>query len=307
LIGQGRRAALVLTLVLPLLGVITGCGIDRDAVATGARTARAQDSGSSDQAATPDTDLGERVDTDTSVSTEDSFDIPDSSTDSAETDATTNDPSNDPVDSPESKANRAEVLAAVKGLEDTGSAKITGTSDVSPGKTTVNISADGVMDFRTGDASISEKIMGDTLEIRVVDGVTYMKEPGTKPGDKPWTKLPGSTGAAAVRRPSLAIKQITRNTVITKKAGQVIDGVPGTVYEAKDPDNPEAGYRFYVDSAGRLFREDQSAHLDGTKMGSTSTTTFTEFGAPVHVEAPPPDQVQDFNDVFSDDSGTDSS
>ena len=215
-----------------------------------------------------------------------------------------------------------------------------------------SMTADGAVDFTTGDSQFTAQLDGaaasflpDGIEMRMVDGVAYMKLPASLggllggSGGEQWMSLSipkgGAAGAGAFSGVDqsdptqflAALQKISDDVTEVGKA--TVRGVETTQYHAtldlgKSVDNadlppalrdkvkgflgnaPAIPVDVFVDSDGRVRRMTMTMDLGSFMAGVSGasgatgigelptmnvTVDFYDFGAPVHVEAPPADQI----------------
>ncbi len=229
-------------------------------------------------------------------------------------------------------ARKARLVRFTRTTEATNSVWITGKVEVAAGGTTQHIDLHGAVDFANNAFTMTSDADGSTTEVRGVDGVTYLKVP-VDLGGRPWVEVrpgntdmdPTGTGLASVDPARMLESLRSVSTSVTEKPGVTIAGQSTTEYDADvdlskavrqgspDPDTEAKvgqiqdmlGFgavpvKAFVDGDGRVVRLDLEIGLH-PKVGSGSEPAlsihevidFTDYGAPVDVQAPPPDQVTD--------------
>jgi hypothetical protein len=175
--------------------------------------------------------------------------------------------------------------------------------------------SEGTIDFRSGDfeetMTSSEPVLSG--EVRVVDGVWYQKSeirtlavPGSETEyGKPWTKDSGDRGENLAYKPGAILDQLRAVTDAERLGTEDRRGVSTTRYRltlnpAKERamsksipteklDQMDPTIEVWIDAAGRL----RQLRIAGTDHGDKATinSEFYDFGVPVHIQAPPADQV----------------
>lgn len=215
-----------------------------------------------------------------------------------------------------------------------GSYQPSGRDDASAGGTFV-----GEVDFANHRSAMRSRMQAEgkrgpyDSETRIVDGYTYFKVPPDGTADigtdasKPWSrlKLPGTSsmllpmgGTVDVTGYLKVLEAIGARSEVT--GSDEVRGVPTTRYRVvlEDPPDlpaqvkatgnisfgePGDGFVYlWADGQGRLRRlRAEFGHDDsGSHRGGGYQLEVFDFGAPVTVEAPPPDQVSVPSDPFPD-------
>lgn len=192
------------------------------------------------------------------------------------------------------------------------------------GPTTVTASGDETIENgKTKDFSLSEQISPlGTLKLIVVNGNTYVQVPPDKrTSAKPWSRLSPSTSDPYLRtlyEQLAGSKQITgldSTRLFVQAAGnlrftgrQTLDGTTVGHYalvvrvDKLPADFPnkaallQAGLKsipveLWVDGQGRTRKFIETVSVAGQTLHAQAT--LGDFDAPVHISAPPPDQVSD--------------
>lgn len=169
------------------------------------------------------------------------------------------------------------------------------------------------------------------VQLTVVDGVGYLKSPLLRPHpDTPWLEITpdGPDFAARLFSPALdqlhdatdprqAFTGIEPTVRIAARTPDTVDGRPATRYELRvvtasaadtTPDPGQASrlraqhssghgeltYQLWIDERGLPARF--AATQDIAQAGQTTlTTTYTDWGTPVHVAPPPADKIGRFD------------
>jgi hypothetical protein len=151
---------------------------------------------------------------------------------------------------------------------------------------------------------------GADSEVRTVDGVMYLKFGdvlGSRaPEGKSWARLDfggGSESPFGMAEPSTpksgldllqdltgGVETIGDDTV----AGRHATHYRGSIDSAKLPGGEDTPVDMWIDDADRVVKMQLSMGLFGGEL----TWEVTEFGVPVDVEAPPPDEVMTFKDLL---------
>lgn len=166
-----------------------------------------------------------------------------------------------------------------------------------------DITSTGVVNYSTDPTSMAQTMdmMGITVEMRMVDGVTYMNMGDLTQGK--WV-----TGSAeefglddSVSGDPLAqMKDFGNALVNVVEVGQEdLDGVSTTRYvltlDTSKLSGADAGlpdtldYDIWLDGEGRPVQMVVTMDVEGTSF--VATTTMSAFNEPVTVEAPAPDQI----------------
>jgi hypothetical protein len=187
----------------------------------------------------------------------------------------------------------------------------------------IPLTANGVARFgdQTADADVTSDTPAGPVQVIIVDGDVYIK--GLTKGDpgKPWTKNAGQAkdiGAALKQAdPRLALKLFSDVGTLKQVGAETVNGVSATHYSVTvelakvAQQHPELAdilntlikqgvktqdVQLWVDAQKRPVRITTSVQLPnpvkpGTKITSNQTTDFSDWGAPVTIQAPPADQV----------------
>jgi hypothetical protein len=191
-----------------------------------------------------------------------------------------------------------------------------------------------VLDATSGAADLTVTLPGfGTVAVRIVDGVVYAKVPEAMASlaPKPWLKLDGDTmGAAAgqfgAQNPAGQLDMLAGLTDVTEVGPETIDGVKTTHYRGKvdlakavkaatDPASRKSlesaskamatatmPADVWIDEKGRprkmtftMTGKPQAGSKGNPTMAGTAT--FSDFGTPVTVTAPPAAEVADIKDL----------
>lgn len=183
------------------------------------------------------------------------------------------------------------------------------------------ITANGVARFgdQTADADVTSSTPVGPVQVIIVGGDVYIK--GITKGAKPWTKNAGEAKeiASALKQsdPRLTLKMFSDVGTLKQVGTETINGVAATHYSVtvelakvaqQHPELAEVlnllikqgmktqDVQLWVDNQKRPVRIVTSAQFPnpvkpGSKLSSTQTVDFTDWGAPVTIQAPPADQV----------------
>lgn len=198
-------------------------------------------------------------------------------------------------------------------LKAAGSARTTISYSVSVGGHTQQVSGSGVQDFRTDDAQLVLKTMGQSLETRVIGGTTYTRLPAAAaPGGKTWLKAGGAGSASGLTDPTQAFQVLGASLGSAKNLGSAkVDGVATTHFSTiVDLSGAASGnsalapvkklgvtkvpLQIWVDQQGRPRRITESFSGKSADTGTVAlklTLGYSDFGVPVKVTAPPASQV----------------
>ncbi|SFB61932.1 hypothetical protein SAMN05216266_12938 [Amycolatopsis marina] len=228
------------------------------------------------------------------------------------------------------------VRAASAQTEKSKSSKFTFEMDMAGQKFSGN--GEGLYDGDNTAMSMNMDVQGQTMEMRIVDKVLYMKMPaqaGMTADGKPWVKItPGGDDPisksmgdsfdqmAEQNDPSKTLEQIEKAGTITNTEQVELNGEQTTHYSVEldmkklaeqMPDSPNA--KAVEQMQGKIdtlpmelwLNSDQlpvQIVMDMSKIaeaagqpqaGGQMTMKYTDWGAPVDVEAPPADQVGEFS------------
>ena len=218
--------------------------------------------------------------------------------------------------------------SAPDAVRDAGTSRMTMVMDMKGGGSSSRMTANGVVDFVSGAGTFSFTGFGIDFELRTDGKTIWMKVPGQPAGAKPWVAFPLSAvpGASpgigmfgpgqatgfldALRGVGTDIKDLGEedvNGVHTHHYGVTVD-----VHDALEqvPEDQraqaEAGLSMlgvnempmevWLSSDGLPIRTVFS--FGGTSQFNVAMQMdLTDFGVPVHVEPPPADQVQTFDNL----------
>ena len=187
----------------------------------------------------------------------------------------------------------------------------------------VPITANGVARFgdQTADADVTSTTPVGPVQVIIVDGDVYTKGLSRGNPSKPWTKNAGESKeiAEALKQadPRMALKMFSDVGTLKQMGTETVNGVSATHYSVTvelakvAQQHPELAdilnvliqngvktqdVQLWVDSQKRPVRLVTSAQLPnpvkpGAKINSTQSVDFTDWGAPVTIQAPPADQV----------------
>ncbi|HEY7046094.1 MAG TPA: LppX_LprAFG lipoprotein [Jatrophihabitantaceae bacterium] len=187
----------------------------------------------------------------------------------------------------------------------------------------IPITASGVAKLgdQTADADVTSDTPIGPVQVIIVDGDVYTKGLIRGNPSKPWTKNAGEAKeiASALRQadPRLALKMFSDVGTLKQVGTETVNGVSATHYSvtvelakvaAQHPELADIlkvliqngvktqNVQLWVDSQQRPVRISMSAQLTnpvkpGAKINSTQSVDFTDWGAPVTIQAPPADQV----------------
>jgi hypothetical protein len=229
------------------------------------------------------------------------------------------------------------VLAANTRMTAAKSAKVHAEYTVNaPGQAAVTMTADGVLDAKARTADVTVTLPGlGKVALRIVDGAIYAKVPEAMASlsPKPWLKLDVAALGAAVgqfgsQNPADHLDMLAGMTDVTEVGSEKIDGVETTHYRGKvdvakaikAATNPAARKNLesaakamatatmpadvWIDKQGRLRKMTftmtaKPAAGSGVKGNATmvGAATFSDFGTPVKVTAPPAADVADMKDL----------
>ena len=228
-------------------------------------------------------------------------------------------PSSGPV-SPTPTAGRDVVTSAAQKLAAAGTGRFTLKVAVSAQGKSQTITSNGVENFAAKRARATTTIGGTSVETRTLGGTTYTKlPPGAGPKGKPWVKVDTSTasGTGDLSNPNQSLAALKAGLGPVKRLGTAqIAGVPTTRYATSIDvagaarSNPAftqlaqlgvttVPLEVSIDKQGRLrglterFRATKFP-LSERQTGPAAITvsiTYTDFGIPVTVTAPPASQV----------------
>ncbi|MGC7097194.1 hypothetical protein ACPZ19_21180 [Amycolatopsis lurida] len=250
----------------------------------------------------------------------------------SESTPTTNNPAAPQADSKPTSSlfNDAQELvrAASSKADQAKSAKFTIDMDMLGQKITG--SGQGSFEGANSKMTMSMQMMGMSIEMRMVDGVVYMKLPeGQAPSGKPWVKLDGADSAelgqamnqAEQSDPRKILEMVQKAGKITKSESATLDGQEVSHYfvdldlkkagglggaSEKDlaqlPDGIVVPMELWLNAEqlpvqvsmdmGAMMQK--VAEQSGQKMpggNAKMTMKYSDWGSPVEVEAPPADQV----------------
>jgi hypothetical protein len=208
------------------------------------------------------------------------------------------------------------LAAAYHATESANSAKISLKATTHTGGKTVHTKGHGAVQFKPPKLDLHITGAGKKTEERLLDGTAYVKTPQGKWLEIDVSKLTGRAGAMHSPTEALTLLRGASNNV-TKLGPATIDGKHTTGYKAvvnldkvaskasspkakkavKELEKATGGHtlpiKVWIDGQHRLVREKNSikVHLQGKNVTTTSTTTLSDYGTPVHVTKPPAGQV----------------
>jgi hypothetical protein len=148
-------------------------------------------------------------------------------------------------------------------------------------------------------------------ELVIVDGKSYVKM--AELGSDKWIEMPiAQLGLAeSILNPQSSMGNLADLQDLKEVGKEKIDGVATTKYTGTmgikealagadvtgEPGDisGEAEVKVWIDSENRLVRVDTdvNAKIEGEKVKSSTTMTFSDYGIAVNVQAPAPENVQD--------------
>jgi hypothetical protein len=148
-------------------------------------------------------------------------------------------------------------------------------------------------------------------EVRTVDGVVYLKLGGDffgsiAPAGKSWARLDfggssespfGNTEPSTPKSGLDLLKDLTGGVETIGDdtvAGRHATHYRGSIDSAKIPGGDDTPVDVWIDDADRVVK----MHLSMGSFGAELAWEVTEFGVPVEVPAPPPDEVMTLSDLF---------
>jgi hypothetical protein len=187
----------------------------------------------------------------------------------------------------------------------------------------IPITANGAAKFsdQTADADVTSNTPAGPVQVIIVGGDVYLKGLTKATPGKPWTKNAGESKeiASALKQsdPRLALQMFADVGTLKQVGTETINGVSATHYSVTvelakvAKQHPEVAdilnvlikqgvktqdVQLWVDAQKRPVRIVTSAQLPnpakpGQKIDSRQTVDFTDWGAPVTIQAPPSDQV----------------
>jgi len=187
----------------------------------------------------------------------------------------------------------------------------------------IPLTANGVAKFgdKTADADVTSDTPAGPVQVIIVDGDVYIKGLAKGSPGKPWTKNAGEAKdiASALKQsdPRLALKMFSDVGTLKQVGTETVNGVSATHYSItvelakvaqQHPDLADIlntlikqgvktqDVQLWVDAQKRPVRITTSVQLPNpvkpsAKITSTQTVDFTDWGAPVDIQAPPADQV----------------
>jgi len=215
-----------------------------------------------------------------------------------------------------SEAPTAMLSNAANATTEAGTAKFKG--DVATGDTT--IAMEGAIDFATSSMSLKVKsplLGGDSaIDVVTVDGATYMMMPQLK---GKWLKVPAKLAKTQFSNPADGLDSLKDLANLQEVGTEEINGVATTHYsgelslkEALDQaqvpadqlDDMKKGLEsvkddatvdVWVDGEGRVVQMKNTMSVDvaGKTTDVSTNMSFTDFGAPVDIKAPPASDVMD--------------
>lgn len=218
-----------------------------------------------------------------------------------------------------------EVIAeAFRAAIATGSAQLTGSVQTNAGGQDATFTFSGPQSFAPGGMDItvtSEAFGSQSLRQVLVDGVLYVQIPEL---NGKWLQLPVADFAASAN-PYLVPEQSLDDLIDLQQVGSgSFNGQDVTYYQATlevgsalaklnlppqvlagaqeklAADPGSTSVRLAVDSAGRLvqWQSDSTLQLaDGTSVSASADLSWSAFGEPVAIAAPPADEVIDIGSV----------
>jgi len=218
-----------------------------------------------------------------------------------------------------SVAGAAFVAAATTAVEQAQTVKVKETMSLLG----IPLTANGVAKFddQTVAADVSSSTPVGPVQVIIVGGDVYVKGLNQGAAGKPWTKNAGESQdiASALKQsdPRLALEMFSDVGTLEQVGTENINGVSATHYAVTvelakiAQQHPELAsvlnalikqgiktqdVQLWVDSQKRPVRIVTSADLPnpakpGSKIASNQTVDFTDWGAPVTIQAPPADQV----------------
>jgi hypothetical protein len=188
----------------------------------------------------------------------------------------------------------------------------TGQAEFTPGKIALQL------DVTTPVGAIGMVLVGDKLYLKIPQSVAHTGKPwigvdpnGTDPTSKALAAVLSEEQANA--DPSRTLAQIQAAGTITRTSADQVDGRPATHYAisvntakllASSAVTPQLrqlisgsaarlpatiGYDVWIDSAGLPVKIAFNENVTGAK--TTITMTYSQWGAPVSIQAPPADQI----------------
>lgn len=227
-----------------------------------------------------------------------------------------------PDDRPDTSV--ALLTGAVDATEDQGTARIETELEFRVGSEVMTSRSSGVIDFETGRAHLQVTYTDDgqesVLEV-VTDGTTTFERPAGSP-DAKWSIVdppPGATSGPPDSRPAEFLRYVESvATEVTRVGVEVRDGVSVTRYQAVlDPAKVAAAsgqelpegleiendpMKLWVDEQGRVRETEFGATttLDDFSQTMRGSTRFFDFGTPVDIELPGPDEITENPPVDTD-------
>lgn len=216
------------------------------------------------------------------------------------------------------------IAAASQKLAAAKTAKFALAVAVKSGGKSEKITSKGVQNFPAKQAQAVTTIQGTSVETRILGGATYTKLPpgAGAPKSKPWVKVvssAGGTGNLSDPTGSLAVLKAGLGPVRELGTAQVA-GVPTTRYATSLDVTKAAGtvpalkqlqglgvtrvpVQVWIDKQGRLRQLSESIDAPKFPVSQTATApatiavtiTYSDFGVPVHITAPPASQVTNGN------------
>jgi hypothetical protein len=208
------------------------------------------------------------------------------------------------------------LAAAYQATRNANSATITITGTINTDAKTVHTTGHGTVQFQPPAFDLHTTAAGQTSEERLLNGTAYLKTPQGKWTKLDVSKLTGQPGAA--HSPTEALSYLRgASDEVTSLGPATIKGVHTTGYKAIVDLNKVAArapnaeskkavtelekltgshtlpITVWLDGHDRLVREKNSVtlHIQGKPTKTTSTTTLSDYGTPVHVTKPPTSQI----------------
>ena len=237
-----------------------------------------------------------------------------------------------------------DLLAGIEqAMQDAGSAKVDITVSVSgmPGSSEpLTIRTTGVSSTRTKEASLTSTTSGTPAEvqaqpgpieqeIRVVDGVTYLRSPAL-PAPTPWVEVPagqenalGMSGTDALGGSAMAqfasgeVEKVGTEQIggvetthyrfdVDLAASSQQQGASGMAQQLRQLGVDTAPFDLWLDDENRVRRTEVTMPIPGIaptggepddEPSVSMRAEYSDFGAEVSVEAPPQDQVTPLSEL----------
>ncbi|MGH3624109.1 MAG: LppX_LprAFG lipoprotein [Sciscionella sp.] len=203
------------------------------------------------------------------------------------------------------------VTSAYSHTTNAKTAKITLTTDATIRGKTTHATGAGVIQFDPATLDLTTHAAGQSTEVRVLGGITYLRTGGGK-----WTKIDTSklTGNSTMNSSPDQMLSYLHGALdsVTSTGPATINGAHTTGYKAtvdldkvaakqKTPQAKQAIHgvekatgsktlpvQVWIDNQGRIAREQNSSTVttQGHRITTTITLDLTDYGTPVHVTAP---------------------